>query len=46
MRTVALACVAFAACGRDVAPTPGTPEHLAAYLRTIAGADEAARGAV
>ena len=35
----------LSACGRaaPAGPAPGSPEHLAAYLRALAGADEATR---
>ncbi len=36
--------LAVASCSRAPAPAPGTPEDLAAYLRTVAGADAATRG--
>ena len=39
-----LIALAIGACSRGTpSPQPGTPEHLAAYLRTLAGADEATR---
>jgi len=42
--SLALAAVMAFACGRAPAPPePGSPEDLAVYLRTVAGADEATR---
>jgi hypothetical protein len=40
MRWLALVLVA---CHDVAGPVPGTPEHLAAYVRTVAGADVATR---
>ena len=45
MRALAACLVVAAACGHPApaGPAPGTPAHLAAYLQTLAGADEATR---
>jgi hypothetical protein len=39
----ALAVAFLVACGHAAGPSPGTPDDLAAYLRGVAGADEATR---
>lgn len=43
MKLVALAALAIACNAPPQPPVPGTPEHLAAYLSTIAGTDAATR---
>lgn len=39
----ALIVIMALGCSRARAPAPGSAEHLAAYLRTVAGADQATR---